>query len=193
MSIKLLVLIIFCITFTKAIAQTDNEQRWLLQSQFSFIKVTEVWHSEKVSGQWVNTYPDPSNSYALSLNVIGGYFLIKNRLSLGMGFGIDGYYNPYISTAPLYGDLRFYLTKKENKPYIHLSLGGNLKIGPRFYRGGYLQLGFGYKLKLNGNLSSYLEVALTRSGVSLTGEKWVESDNTYAFRGIAFTFGVFIF
>jgi hypothetical protein len=193
MRLKLLVLIICCITFTKGIAQTANEQRWFLQSQFSYIKVTQVWHNEKVSGQWVSTYPDPSNSFALSLNVIGGYFLIKNRLSLGMGFGIDGYYNPNISTAPLYGDLRFYLTKKENKPYIHLSLGGNLKIGPGFYRGGYLQLGIGYKLKLNEKISSYLEAGLIRSGVSLTGEKWVESDSTSAFRGIAFTFGIIIF
>ncbi len=175
-------------------AQEDSKhKKWFVQSQVSYIKVTELWHSEKVSGQWVNTYPDPSKSYALSLNVLGGYYLVKKRLSLGMGLGYDGYYKPNFSTAPLYGDLRFYFTNEDNIPYIHLALGGNLNLGPGFYRGGYLQLGAGYKIRISDNLLSYIEIAVTRSGISLTGDSWANSDNTYAFQGIGFTFGVFLF
>lgn len=64
-----------------------------------------------------------SKSFAKSLNVVLGYFVIPQRLMLGVGFGLDRYENPGFNSVPLYGDVRFYWTDERNVPYLNVSLG----------------------------------------------------------------------
>lgn len=181
-----------CVSQT-VFGQKEKLSGWFVQGQFSYIKLTEIKHSTKSGVNWDHTYLDHSKSFAISINAISGYFLIKRRLSLGVGIGYDGYVNPAFNTLPLYGDLRFYFTDELNIPFVHLSLGGLLDVGTGFHRGGYFELGAGYKFTIGDTFESYVGLALTRGGVSMTSEPLTTSADQFVYRGLAFTYGVYLY
>ncbi len=191
----LLVSAFWCFLACQTNAQErTKDEKWFIQTQFTYVKITKVVRDTFSPGTGVRIRElDASKSFLLSLHAIGGYFVIPRRLSLGIGFGWDGYYNPNLTTAPLYGDLRFYFTNEESIPYIFLNYGGYLKLGNSFSRGGAFRLGAGYKISLPGQVLMYIEAAITRAGISLTDEPYITADDTYRFEGIAFTFGFYLY
>jgi len=173
--------------------ERSKDEKWFVQAQFTYNKTSKLVNDTYSQGVSRVTRLDPNQSFALSLNTIGGYFVIPKRLSLGIGLGWEGYFNPHLTTTPLYGDLRFYLTDEESIPFIFLSYGGYLKLGNAFYRGAMLRLGAGYKISLPGNTLIYIAAAITRAGISLTSESYIYSDNSYRYEGVAFTVGFYLY
>ncbi|MGC6524948.1 MAG: hypothetical protein ACON30_01560 [Flavobacteriaceae bacterium] len=134
-----------------------------------------------------------SKSFAKSLNVVLGYFVIPHRLMLGVGFGLDRYENPGFNTAPLYGDVRFYWTDERNVPYLNVSLGGLLKLSSDFKPGATARLSLGYKFFISEKLAFHTDFGYFVKGVYLDGKSRKESNNDLSIRGVALTIGVNLF
>lgn len=159
--------------------------------QGSFIKNYSVIHS--VSGQHSYDTPlDARQSVAYSLNVIMGYYVIPKKLSLGLGFGLDGYHIPDMNTAPLYGDLRFYLNPKRNTSFLYLDYGGLVKFNETFHKGQMLRLGSGYKFFVSKRLCMTADLSFDFKSVSNTDEVFSPKDAIFV-KGVAFTVGFFLF
>jgi hypothetical protein len=159
--------------------------------QGSYIKNYSVIRS--ISGQYSSdTELDASQSKALSLNVLMGYYVIPKRLSLGLGFGLDGYSNPGMNTAPLYGDLRFYMTSERNIPFVYLDYGGLVKFGETFHKGQLLKLGTGYKFFVSNKLCMTADIGFAFKSVSYTDQAISPKDAVFV-KGVAFTVGFFLF
>lgn len=132
-------------------------------------------------------------SYAKSLNVVLGYFVIPHRLMVGLGFGLDRYEDPGFNTAPLYGDIRYYWTDERNVPYIYASLGGLLKLSIDFKPGATGRLGIGYKFFASKKLALHADLGYMAKGVNLDGKPIRNSNNNLNIKGVALTLGVSLF
>lgn len=132
-------------------------------------------------------YP-AEDSHVRSINVLMGYYIMPKKLSLGAGFGIDGFIRPSFGTLPLYMDLRYYFTKKRNTFYARTNYGGYISTMPPFStKGRYFRLGGGYKAFLTQKLCvnfdiSYAPAKLTESSI----EYW-------NINGVAFSLGFVLF
>ena len=133
--------------------------------------------------------------HTYSLNVIFGYYVISKRLSVGAGFGLDGYHNPDINTAPLYGDVRFYFTSERNVPYIYIDYGGLVQLGQEldFHKGQVARIGLGYKFFVSRKLCMMADVSFAPKSISFTNEPVSRSDDTFYVKGVGFTLGFLLF
>ena len=132
-------------------------------------------------------------SYAKSLNVVLGYFVIPRRLMVGLGFGLDRYEDPGFNTAPLYGDIRYYWTDERNIPYFYASLGGLLKLSVDFKPGATGRIGIGYKFFASKKLALHADLGYMAKGVNLDGKPVRNSNNNLNIKGVALTLGVSLF
>jgi hypothetical protein len=156
---------------------------------FGIIQLSYVPNHEYIQYWWNQAYIyDDLGSHVRSLNFIMGYYILPSRLSLGAGFGLDGYFNPQHNTAPLYGDLRYYFPKKRNAFYGRLGYGGYLPLGgPITTTGSYFRVGAGYKVFVSKKLCMNFDV-------SYAPAKIVNDENDYSkVKGIAFSVGFFLF
>lgn len=160
--------------------------------QASYIKNYKASFRQIEPGSDKTTNLDTKNSNTYSLNMIVGYFILPKRLSLGMGFGLDGYHNPNANTAPLYGDLRFYLTSGRNIPYLYIDYGYLVKLGVDFHKGQVGRIGVGYKFFVSKKLCMTADVSFTAKSVSYTNDA-VRPHNALNIKGIGFTLGFFLF
>lgn len=157
----------------------------------SFIKNYSLIHS--ISGQNASdTHLDAGQSVAYSLNVMMGYYVIPKRLSLGLGFGLDGYHVPDMNTAPLYGDLRYYLKSARKTPFVYLDYGGLVKLGDAFHKGQMLRIGAGYKFFVSKKLCMTTDLNFNFKSVSNTDVAFGSKDAIFV-KGVAITVGFFLF
>ena len=76
-----------------------------------------------------------------------GYFL-RPDVSVGLGFGLDGYHDPSYNTAPLVADVRYYHHPTGNSLFVAGNTGYALKLGAGFEQGITAGLHVGYRLIL---------------------------------------------
>lgn len=104
-------------------------------------------------------------SYGFGINTAFGYFLIPDKLSFAIGVGMDFYDNPSFKSIPLFMDLRWFLKKTNNNPYINFSYGKFLPIDKEFLSGWQLKLSIGLekeidKLTLFGDIGYNAKIAI---------------------------------
>lgn len=75
-----------------------------------------------------------NRGYVNRLRTTFGYFVNPN-VSLGLGFGLDGYHSPGYNTAPLVADARYYWRPAGNSPFVALNAGYSLKLDYPFEEG----------------------------------------------------------
>jgi len=197
-NILLLLLIIASLTLkaqeSNKYRDLDRNEKFLSIIQLSYIKNYEARNRISLQGQGTRDIDlNTDNAHAYSLNFIFGYFVIPKRLSIGIGFGLDGYHEPGFNSAPLYGDFRFFLTNERNVPYIYTNLGGLLKLGSTFRRGQNARLGFGYKFFISQKLCLNTDISYVAKGDSLTNESVVTSDDAIYIKGVALSIGFTLF
>ena len=89
------------------------------------------------------TYPNTEGRvYRLRLSL--GYF-IHSQVSVGAGFGLDGYHDPSYNTRPVYLDIRGYLPKGKHNLFSFINLGWAIG-GETFTSGKMGAIGVGYRL-----------------------------------------------
>jgi hypothetical protein len=118
--------------------------------------------------------------------------VILGRLSAGLGFGLDGYHNPDMNTAPLFGDVRFYFTSERSIPFVYVDYGGLVKLGEAFHKGQTARLGVGYKFFVTKKLCITADASVSSKYISFTNQA-VNSRNAMYVKSIAFTVGFFLF
>ncbi|NJN28785.1 MAG: hypothetical protein HC819_23805 [Cyclobacteriaceae bacterium] len=135
-----------------------------------------------------STTYDAEDAHVRSINVLMGYYIMPKKLSLGAGFGIDGFRRPDFGTLPLYLDLRYYFTEKRNTFYARTNYGGYISTGPPFTtKGRYFRLGGGYKAFLTRKLCLNFDI-------SYAPARLTEPNNEYwNINGVAFSLGFVLF
>lgn len=172
----------------------DKNEKFLSIIQLSYIKNYEANNEITISGQGTrNIELNTDNAHAYSLNFIFGYFVIPKRLSIGIGFGLDGYHEPGFNSAPLYGDFRFYLTNERNVPYVYANLGTLTKLSSNFVRGYSGKIGFGYKFFISKKLCLNTDISYVAKGASLTRESYNSSNDVINIKGVALSIGFTLF
>jgi len=195
-------IVILSILFMGAVSQAQEQKNMIISNrntglfgilQASYIKNYNAYRI--ISGsdgvQKINLKTTGSNTY--SLNAIFGYFVIPKRLSIGVGFGLDGYHNPDINTAPLYGDIRFYFTSERNIPYIYVDYGGLIQLGQEFHKGQVGRIGIGYKFFVSKKLCLVADVSFAAKSISYSNDPVLKSDDAVFIKGIGFTLGFLLF
>lgn len=129
------------------------------------------------------------SSKAYSLQTINGYFLTPH-LSLGAGFGLDGYHDPTYNTMPLFIDIRGYFVNNKNSVFTFLDVGTLLKPGTSFRKGRMMEIGIGYKFFASSNIAMIGSINGSFKGLSLTEEPYISSNRTVALKGIGFSVGL---
>jgi len=104
-------------------------------------------------------------NYAVRLRTIFGYF-ITPKISAGVGFGLDGYHDPFdYNTAPLFLDVRGYLKDEPKTPFVFLNLGKSLAISEIHETGFFASIGVGYqRRRLVGSIGYNLQKIDNPSG-----------------------------
>ncbi len=182
---RCVVILVLILSFSNLNARDEDKNTGL----FGSIELSYINHFDAHYYYQSTLYNfDIDDSHVRSINVLGGYYVIPKRLALGFGVGIDGFQNPYISTFPLYGDLRYFLSKKRNAPYLQLDYGGFLRLGSTFYNTGrYFKAGIGYKRFVSQKLCMTFAISYAPSKIN------ENSQNYYLFKGIAFSIGFVLF
>lgn len=88
-------------------------------------------------------------AHALSLRNINGLFL-TNKLSLGIGVGLDGYtfnnnHFAYHNTFLVFADSRYYLKNSKSTFFGFLDIGSSIAIADNIDKGLMFNIGIGYK------------------------------------------------
>ncbi len=76
-----------------------------------------------------------------------GYY-DPNHFNIGIGFGLDGYHESTMNTAPLFASFRYYLSQSRNPFFVLTNIGYSIKLNETFERGGLGSLEFGKKITL---------------------------------------------
>lgn len=159
------------------------------QGLFGIIQLGYVKNHRLVynySGQ--STTYATEGSHVRSINVLMGYYIMPKKLSVGAGFGIDGFHSPSYGTLPLYLDVRYYFSEKRNTFYARTDYGGYISTGPPFdQKGRYFRLGGGYKTFLTQKLCVNFDVSYAPA--KLTGP----SGGYWNIGGVAFCLGFVLF
>lgn len=172
----------------------DKNEKFISIVQFSYMKNYKANNEITLSGQGKrNNKLNTDNAHAYSLQVVLGYFVVPKRLSIGMGFGLDGYHEPGFNSAPLYGDIRLYLTDERNAVYMYANLGTLTKLSSRFVRGYSGKIGCGYKFFVSQKLCLNADIGYAAKGASLTNESYTSSDNIINIKGVALSIGATLF
>lgn len=162
--------------------------------QAAIVKCYELEQTTYTASQgWDVTDLSSTSTFGFGANYTTGYFLVKNKLSFGAGLGIYSYHNPNFGYLPLYGDLRFYMTKEPDVPYLLLQVGGGLKAGKSFKNGNYFKFGIGFKGFVGDGLCIVGEASWQPFSVSNTGESVNVANDTYSFKAVSFTIGIMFF
>ncbi|MBS9766204.1 MAG: hypothetical protein KGV44_01535 [Flavobacteriaceae bacterium] len=188
-----LLLLIFVVTVSKA-QSLDRNKGFSSIIQFSLMKNYKASNEIYTKGKGYKNYKlDVNNANAYSLNCILGYFVIPKMLSVGVGFGLDGYHNPNFNSAPLYLDARIFLMESRNSPYMYLDFGGLVKLSSAFEKGLTAKIGWGYKFFTSDKICLNASVGFDAKGVSLTDEAYQKSDNIIEIKGVTLTIGATLF
>ena len=182
--------LITIISVTSLDSYSQDNERWFVSAQIGFDKITEIRTDTLYpSGGSGSLYLDTQNSFSLGPNAVFGYNLIENRLTLGVGIGINWYNNPDFTAIPLYADLRFYFLKYRNF-YILLDYGAFLRLNGQLVRGPMLRFGAGYRKEITDNINFLIDANISRAGISFTDEQWTTSSDAFASSGVALNLGV---
>lgn len=133
----------------------DDKKGFFNITRIGYHHITSIERSVATSGFGTTATDLPTNgSYVGSLNNITGYF-ITNRLSLGIGVGLDGMHNPNLNALPVFLDVRGYLAKSDNSLYSYINVGPNIDPGIKnavFQTGATINFGIGYQVAFSEQL-----------------------------------------
>lgn len=191
--ISSVIIVFFVILNLKAQSVDETHNKGFFNiTQAGFINVKEA--REEIFSPDFGTKAEKlsvDKAIAYSLQTINGFFISPN-LSLGVGIGLDGYQNPDINTAPLYVDLRTYLLKGKNSPFLVIDYGWLLKFGNEFKKGNMVKIGVGWKFPISKKICMIADVSFMAKGISLTNDSYTESRHIVDVKGSGVNFG-FIF
>jgi hypothetical protein len=106
--------------------------------------ITQIGYNRGVGKIKGDNYVFLNRGSVFRLRTTFGYFL-KPTVSLGLGFGLDGYHNPGYNTAPLVADVRYYLNPTGNSLFFSGNLGYSLKLAEPFAQGIYTSANMGFR------------------------------------------------
>lgn len=147
---RIFVFMFMFISLSNVAQNNDDKKGFFNLTRVGYHNITSIERSVATPGFGTTATDLPTNgSYVGSLNNITGYF-ITNRLSLGLGIGLDGMHNPDLNALPVFLDVRGYLAKSDNSLYSYLNVGPN--INPRiknavFQTGVTVNFGIGYQVE----------------------------------------------
>jgi hypothetical protein len=104
--------------------------------KLSFFNLTEIGYGAgigKVKFENLNGSEKNESTY-FRLRTQFGYF-ISTRLSIGMGLGLDGYHENTFNTAPLFTDVRYYVTDRPQTFFVFANTGYAIPLGNNFEKG----------------------------------------------------------
>jgi hypothetical protein len=163
-------------------------------AQTSFISIYNGEHRVQLPNQpSVGSDLNTTGSLGYGASFSAGYFLIKHRLSVGVGLGLYNFHKPGFSTLPIYGEVRFYFTDEPNIPYININLGTSPQLGNNFKRGPYGRIGVGYRFFISDDFCLLGELNWQPFGVANDNEPYNHSNDKFQFKSYAFTLGLILF
>jgi len=115
-------------------------------TKITYYKVNKASFSPPYGGKITDIRGSGAN--ANSLQTINGYF-ITPKFSTGIGIGLESFSSPNANTFPIFLDLRYYFDNNYSSLYIFGNIGGTVKLGDEFRKGGLLNGGVGYKFFVN--------------------------------------------
>lgn len=182
---------VFTLFLVGTVAQSQDDKKGFFNlTRLGYHNITSVERSVATSGLGTTATDLPtSGSYVGSLNNITGYF-ITNRLSLGLGFGLDGMHNPNLNSLPVFLDVRGYLAKSDNSLYGYLNVGPNIDPGIKnavFQTGATVNLGVGYQLEISDQL---FQIDLAYNGKNLIAPMTSSSSSEVSTRTNAFSLNI---
>jgi len=146
-------LLALCFLFTTYAQEEKQKDIYKNKGYFNITKIT-YYKVNKASLELPNNFVGQdvkgSSANGKSLQTINGYF-ITPKLSAGIGIGLESFENPRENTFPVFLDLRYYFDNNYSSLYIFGNIGGTLKLGDDFRKGGLLNGGIGYKFFVNSN------------------------------------------
>ncbi len=191
---KIMLLLLISSVLVLNAQNSDRNEGFSSIIQFSLIKNYKISNEVFTEGVGIKNHKlKTNNSNAYSLNYILGYFVVPKMLSVGVGFGLDGYHQPNFNTAPLYVDTRLFLMESKNSPYVYLDFGMLVKWSSTFKRGLMAKIGFGYKFFTSDKICLNASLDFNAKGVSLTNESYRNSSNSIDVKGVSLTIGATLF
>ena len=133
----------------------------------------------------------PTNEASVfSLQTINGYF-INSYVSLGVGFGLDGYHNPNANTIPLFADIRLYAKDSKKSGYLFANAGTLVQIENGRRRGGMINIGLGYKYPINNKRFILItDLGFSYKNISLDDQPFRDSNDQLRIYGMMLSIGV---
>lgn len=117
--------------------------------------ITEIGYGTgvgKINFKSINT-KTPYDGHFYRLRTQLGY-IFTDRLTGGIGFGLDGYHNFTANTAPFYFDIRYYLTSSAKPYFVFGNLGYTIQLANNFEKGYFLSTGAGKRIN-TGNIGCF--------------------------------------
>jgi len=146
-------LLALCFLFTTYAQEEKQKDIYKNKGYFNITKVTyykvnkaRLYYSKGIKSQDLKG----DNASGNGLQTINGYFIVP-KFSVGVGIGLETFNNPNSNTFPVFLDLRYYFDNNYSSLYIFGNIGGTLKLGDDFRKGGLLNGGIGYKFFVNSN------------------------------------------
>lgn len=136
-----LISIIVIISFTIALGQRVKRK------ESKVFNITEIGYGHgfgKINFKDVNLKIQNESSY-FRLRTQFGYFF-SEKLSLGIGMGLDGYHDYTFNTAPLFVDARYYFSPQPQTFFVFTNLGYAIPLASNFEQGIMGGISFGRKI-----------------------------------------------
>lgn len=101
-----------------------------------FYNTTEIGYGHGVGNIKLKTFNSkiPYEGHFFRLRSQLGYFLTE-QISMGVGFGLDGYHEFTANTAPVFIDARYFFSTDPQSFYAGLNIGKSLSISDNFESG----------------------------------------------------------
>jgi len=117
--------------------------------QSRFFNITEIGYGNgigKINFEKIG-YKIENESHFVRVRTEFGYFITK-KLSLGLGFGLDGYHDYTFNTAPLFVDTRFYFKTQPQTFFVFSNIGYAIPLAGNFEKGFIGGVSFGRKISM---------------------------------------------
>lgn len=117
------------------------------ESNPGFLFITEVGFLKGTGNVTIEDNQLSNQGVGARMRFIAGYYITR-QLSVGLGAGFDGYFDPNATTFPIFIDVRSYLKDARSTPFASLDLGYAPAISDRLEKGFLVNLAVGYKVYL---------------------------------------------
>ena len=157
-------------------------------TQYAFGSNYDVVHRSIYKGYSSNA----SNSFFHEIQTEFGGYIIKKHLTWGAGIGFARYFNPDITTMPVFTTMRLFVNKVDNSPYFMVRANGSILVRNRFKIQTGIKTGVGYKLFIDKKCYT-VEMNYQRHGISMDLNNISLSSDKYYMNSFVISLGVMPF